>query len=190
MDERQKQARNTVAWWQVTTALPELAPSVSHPKSRVVTCLSRWSRPPPWGCSRCKSRGIAMVTVQALYSRRTHHMAIILDTYKDSIPSRPCASTARSSSHENLITDELIARALQAILDVCDADGRMKARAMREKTSPGHVCMPATTSSPRCGWLVRHAGRLVWLVRSTSFSRILQALCSCPPVEQNAYATW
>ncbi len=61
-------------------------------------------------------------------------MVIILDTYKDSIPSRPCASTARSSSHENLITDELIARALQAILDVCDADGRMKARAMREKT--------------------------------------------------------
>ena len=60
-------------------------------------------------------------------------MAIILDPVVDSTLSRPCASTARSSSHENLITDELIARALQAILDVCDADGRMKARAMREK---------------------------------------------------------
>ncbi len=35
--------------------------------------------------------------------------------------------------HENLITDLLLTRALQAILDVTDADGRMRARQMREK---------------------------------------------------------
>jgi hypothetical protein len=64
--------------------------------------------------------------------KKDHHMAIIRDTHVAFPAPRQGENTARSSPHENLITDELLTRALGAILDICAADGRMRARQMRE----------------------------------------------------------
>ncbi len=59
-------------------------------------------------------------------------MALILDQPAISVSSLPDASMEKTY-HENLITDLLLANALQAILAITDTEERMRARQMRER---------------------------------------------------------
>jgi len=59
-------------------------------------------------------------------------MALTMDQPVAFVSSHQSESVEKTY-HENLITDLLLTRALQAILDVTSADGRMRARQVRER---------------------------------------------------------
>jgi hypothetical protein len=67
-----------------------------------------------------------------IHRRRAHIMALAPNTPTLS-PSALSGKRATIHQHENLITDTLLARALEAILEEASVCGRMRARQMREK---------------------------------------------------------